>query len=102
MWKKQTTPILCLSNFVFIPVDRHEIVLWTTLGYDFKVEHLSSRGSCAGTYTREDHLVDVTNFNQGRYFGDRKDITFMEEEIASNGFEIGFENWVSVSARRGL
>jgi hypothetical protein len=32
-------------------------------------------------------------------FGDEENITFKEEEIALNGFEIGFETWVSVSAR---
>jgi hypothetical protein len=46
--------------------------------------------------------VDVANFDQGRYFGDEEDVTFKEEEIALNGFEIGFETWMAVSARRGL
>ena len=80
--------------------DRREIVLWTTLSYDFKVKSSSSRSSCTGTYMREDRLVDVANnFDQGRYFGDEEDsITFKKEEIALNSFEIGFETWVSVSA----
>jgi hypothetical protein len=45
--------------------------------------------------------MDVANLNQSRLFGD-EDITFKEEEITLNGFEIGFETWVSVSARRCL
>jgi hypothetical protein len=31
-----------------------------------------------------------------------EDVMFKEEEIALNVFEIGFETWVTVSARRGL
>ena len=46
--------------------------------------------------------MDVANFDQSRLFGDEEDITFKEEEIALNGFEMGFETRVSVSARRGL
>jgi hypothetical protein len=46
--------------------------------------------------------MDVANLDQSRLFGDEEDITFKEEEIALNGFEISFETWVSVSARRCL
>jgi hypothetical protein len=58
--------------------------------------------SCTDSYTGEDHLVDVANFDQSREFRDEEDITFKEEEITLNGFEISFVTWVSVSARRGL
>ena len=47
-------------------------------------------------------MVDVANLYQRRYFGDEEDITFKEEKIALNGFEIGFETRVSISARGGL
>ena len=46
--------------------------------------------------------MDVANLDQSRLFGDEEDITFKEEEIALNGFEIGFETWMSVSAGRDL
>ena len=72
---------------MFIPIDRREIVFWTTLCHDFKIESSSRRGSCTGTYTREDHLVDVANLDQSRLFRDEEDITFKEEE---NGLEMGF------------
>ena len=48
------------------------------------------------TYMREDHLVDVTNLDQSRLFRDEEDITFKEEGIALNGFEMGFETWALV------
>jgi hypothetical protein len=35
-------------------------------------------------------------------FGDEEDVTFEEEEVALNGFEVSFETWVSVSARGSL
>ena len=46
--------------------------------------------------------MDVANLDQSRLFGDEEDITFKEEEVALNGFEIGLETWMSISARRGL
>ena len=85
---------------MFISIDRREIVFWTALSHDFKVESSSRRSSCTGTYTGKDYLVDVANLDQSRLFGDEEDITFKEEEIALNGFEIGFETWVAVSARK--
>ena len=46
--------------------------------------------------------MDVANFDKSGEFGDEEDITFKEEEIALNSFEISFVTWVSVSARRVL
>jgi hypothetical protein len=69
---------------MFIPIDRSEIVFWTTLSHDSKVESSSRRGSCAGTYTGEDHSMDVANLDQSRLFEDEEDIMFKEEEIALN------------------
>jgi len=47
-------------------------------------------------------LVDVADLDQSGLFGDEEDITFEEEEIALDGFEVGFETRVSVSARKKL
>jgi hypothetical protein len=45
--------------------------------------------------------VDVGDFDQSGLFRNKEDITFEEEEIALNGFEVGFKTWVSISAREG-
>ena len=45
--------------------------------------------------------MDVADLDQSGLFGDKEDITFEKEEIALNGFEVGFESWASVSVRRG-
>ena len=81
---------------MFIPRDRREIVFWTTLGHDLKVESQS----CTGTHTGEDYLVvDVANLDQSRYFGDEEDITFKEEEIA---LKLASKPGSVSTARRGL
>jgi hypothetical protein len=38
-----------------IPIDRYEIVFWTTLGHNFKIES----SSCQSTYTGDNNLVNV-------------------------------------------
>ena len=87
---------------MFIPIDRRKVVFWSTFGDYFEVKGSPGRSSCTGTHTGENHLVDVANLDQSGLFGDKEDVTLKKEEIALNGFEVGFETWVSVSARRGL
>lgn len=43
--------------------------------------------------------MNVTDLDQRRLFGDEEDVTFEEEEVTLNGFEVSLETWMSVSAK---
>ena len=45
--------------------------------------------------------MDVVNLDQSRLFRD-EEITFKEEEIALNGFEMTFEIWVPARSDLGF
>jgi len=42
--------------------------------------------------------VNVRELEEQRLFGDEEERAFEEEEVALDGFEVGFEPWVAIAA----
>ena len=78
-------------------IDRREIVFGTTLGHDFrsKVRPVEAP-ALAPTREKTTWWMSLISIDESREFRNVEDITFKEEEIVLNSFEIGFCN------RRGL
>jgi hypothetical protein len=42
--------------------------------------------------------MNIGDFDESRGFGDKEDVFFEEEEVALDGFEVGFETWIAFLA----
>ena len=87
-----------VRGLVLLFIDRRECVLGAVLRDDLHVER--ARGGNARPNAGKDDLMDVGDFDEHRLLGNEEDEFFEHEEIALDGFQVGLETGMPISAEK--